>query len=78
MTTEEALRNLKNLCDGALKMGLISKIEDAAMLHEMFLMIQNRLSEPDTINYKQFQPTYNHKEIVERLNGEEIHQSSHY
>lgn len=63
MTSEEALRNLKSLCDGALKMGLISKIEDAAMLHEMFLLIQKKLSEPNTGNHQQLQSANNHKEI---------------
>jgi hypothetical protein len=60
MTNEDILKNLKNLCDGAIKMGLISKTEDAAMLHEMFLLIQTRLSEPATSNYKQFQSSVNH------------------
>lgn len=63
MTKIEALSILKQLCDGALKMGLISKTEDAVLMHEMFLLIQKSLSEPNTGSHQQLQPTNNHPKV---------------
>lgn len=86
MTDEEILANLKNLCDGALKMGLISKIEDAAMLHEMFLLIQKRLSEPAPYYYnaevtrsdKQLQSPDNNTTINRGLKEDGVREPASY
>jgi hypothetical protein len=59
MTNREALKALKSLCDGALKAGIIPTVQDAAALYEMYSLIQNVLSEPNTSNHKQLQPTGN-------------------
>lgn len=58
MTDEQALKNLKMICDAALKAGLLPNTESAAALHEMYLHIQKRLSEPNTNNHKQLQSSF--------------------
>jgi hypothetical protein len=63
MTSQQALSHLKTLCDGALKMGLIARVEDAALLNEMFLLIQKRLGEPNTNNHQQLQSPINNSQV---------------
>jgi len=78
MTNEQAISTLKQLCDGAIKMGLISKTEDAALLHEMFLMIQKSLSEPDTNNHQQLQQVDNYPEVTNGPAETGVRKPTHY
>lgn len=81
MTSQEAVNILKQLCDGALKMGLISKTEDAALLHEMFLLIKQRMIEsaiPDPGNNKQLQPANNHPQVNGRPQETGLREPTHY
>lgn len=63
MTKQEALTNIKNLADTAIKAGLFPNVESAALFHQTILFINQYLHEPDPGGYKQFQPVINDKKV---------------
>lgn len=62
MNRQEALSNLKKLCDVAIKAGLFPSLEDANVFYRTFEYIKNNLGEPNSDNNKQQKQDNNHKE----------------